>query len=153
MGRNDQLTIKIGKIYGIEHNKGSKKYPQNQVIFDCIVPNIPLKHKCNVFKYHSDMGHCFSYMLVEVVSKKNIYMFFYFSKLGKTDMALGKKVDIFLFGMGPKFGPKCRAENLLDCNCVYYLYSFYSSNSSPFHQTDRQTCPVLFWLTVNMSYD
>ena len=37
------LTSKVGEINDIEHNKGSKIYPQNQVILDCI---IPLKHKC-----------------------------------------------------------------------------------------------------------
>ena len=34
------LTSKLGEINNIEHNKGSKIYPQNQVILDCI------KHKC-----------------------------------------------------------------------------------------------------------
>ena len=40
------LTAKLGEINDIEHNKGSKIYPQNQVILDCIIPTIPLKHKC-----------------------------------------------------------------------------------------------------------
>ena len=40
------LTAKLGEINDIEHNKGSKIYPQNQVISDCIMPSIPLKHKC-----------------------------------------------------------------------------------------------------------
>ena len=40
------LTSKLGEINDIEHNKGSKIYPQNQVILDCIIPSIPLKHKC-----------------------------------------------------------------------------------------------------------
>ena len=39
------LTSKLGEI-NIEHNKGSKIYPQNQVILDCVMPSIPLKHKC-----------------------------------------------------------------------------------------------------------
>ena len=30
----------------MEHNKGCKIYPQNQVILDCIMSSIPLKHKC-----------------------------------------------------------------------------------------------------------
>ena len=59
------LTSKLGEINNIVHYKGSKIYPQNQVILDCIMPSIPLKNK---YKYHSDMGHCFS--LVVVVSKK-----------------------------------------------------------------------------------
>ena len=40
------LTSKLGEINDIEHNKGSKIYPQNQVILDCIMSSIPLKHKC-----------------------------------------------------------------------------------------------------------
>ena len=40
------LTAKLGEINDIEHNKGSKIYPQNQVILDCIKSSIPLKHKC-----------------------------------------------------------------------------------------------------------
>ena len=31
------LTSKLGEINNIEHNKGSKKYPENQVILDCIM--------------------------------------------------------------------------------------------------------------------
>ena len=58
LGKKDRL----GEINDIEHNKGSKIYPQNQVILDYIMPSIPLKHKCLsiIFKYHSDMSHCFS---------------------------------------------------------------------------------------------
>ena len=40
------LTAKFGEINDIEHNKGSNIYPRNQVILDCIMPTIPLKHKC-----------------------------------------------------------------------------------------------------------
>ena len=40
------LTAKLGEINDIEHNKGSKIYPQNQFILDCIMPTIPLKYKC-----------------------------------------------------------------------------------------------------------
>ena len=52
IGKNDHLTAKLGETNDIQHNKGSKVYPQNQVISDFIMPTIPL-----VFKYHSDMGH------------------------------------------------------------------------------------------------
>ena len=45
LGKNDDLTSKLGKINDIEQNKGSKIYPQNQVILDRIMPSIPLKHK------------------------------------------------------------------------------------------------------------
>ena len=40
------LKSKLGKINDIEHNKGNKIYPQNQVILGCIMPSIPLMHKC-----------------------------------------------------------------------------------------------------------
>ena len=36
------LTSKLGETYNKEHNKGSKIYPQNQVILDCTIPSIPL---------------------------------------------------------------------------------------------------------------
>ena len=39
------LIATSGEIKYIEHNKGSKIYTQNQVILDCIMPTIPLKHK------------------------------------------------------------------------------------------------------------
>ena len=45
LGKNDQLNSKLGEI-NIEHNKGIKIYPQNQVILDCVMPTIRLKHKC-----------------------------------------------------------------------------------------------------------
>ena len=66
------LTAKLGEINDIEHNKGSKIYPQNQVILDCIMPTIPLKHKC-----------------LRIIRSG------FYSQLGKTDMVLGKKVVIF----------------------------------------------------------
>ena len=50
------LTSKLGEINDIEHNKGSKIYPQNQVILNCIMPTDTTL--AQVFKYHSDMGHC-----------------------------------------------------------------------------------------------
>ena len=40
------LTSKLGEIKAIEHNKGSKIYPRNQVILYCTMSSIPLKHKC-----------------------------------------------------------------------------------------------------------
>ena len=46
------LTSKLGEINDIENNKGSKLYPQTQVILDCIMPSIQLMH--------NDMGHCLS---------------------------------------------------------------------------------------------
>ena len=40
------LISKLGEINNIEHNKGSKIYPQNKVILCCIMSSIPHKHKC-----------------------------------------------------------------------------------------------------------
>ena len=40
------VTAKLGEINDIEHDKGSKIYHQIKVIIDCIMPTIPLKHKC-----------------------------------------------------------------------------------------------------------
>ena len=54
------LTAKLGEINDIEHNKGSKIYPQNKIILDCIMQTIPLNHKCLIIILISDMGHCFS---------------------------------------------------------------------------------------------
>ena len=51
------LISKLGEINDIEHNKRSKICPKNQLILDCIMPNI---HLSTNVKYHSDMGHCFS---------------------------------------------------------------------------------------------
>ena len=45
LGKMMDLTSKLGEINDKEHNKGSKIYLQNQVILDCIMPSIPLKHK------------------------------------------------------------------------------------------------------------
>ena len=39
------LASKMEEIDDIEHNKGSKVYPQNQVILVCIMSSVPLKHK------------------------------------------------------------------------------------------------------------
>ena len=46
LGKIIDLISKLGEINDIEHNKGSKIYPQNQGILDCIMPSIPLKQKC-----------------------------------------------------------------------------------------------------------
>ena len=46
LGKMIVLTSKLGEVNDMEHKKGSKIYPQNQVILDCIMPSIPLKHKC-----------------------------------------------------------------------------------------------------------
>ena len=43
-GKKIDLTSKLGEIN--YSKKGSKIYPQNQVILDCIMPSIPLTHEC-----------------------------------------------------------------------------------------------------------
>ena len=45
------LTSKLGNIYGIKHNNGSKIYSQNQFYFYIVLC------QAQVFKYNSDMGH------------------------------------------------------------------------------------------------
>ena len=79
------LTAKLGEINDIEHNKGSKIYSQNQVILDCIMSSIPLKHKC-----------------------LSIFFFFLLFLIWKNRHGIGKKVGIFSIGTEP------RAENALD---------------------------------------
>ena len=67
-----------------------------------------------MFKYHSDMGHCFSYVVVvSKESKKKMFVFFcfvfYFSFFGKDDvmdMVLGKKIAIFDWEWGRNSGPR-----------------------------------------------
>ena len=44
-GKMIDLTSKLEEINDVKHNKGSKIYPQNQVILDCIMSSIPHKHK------------------------------------------------------------------------------------------------------------
>ena len=93
------LTSKFGEINDIEHNKGSKIYTQNQVILDCIMQRIQLKH-------HSEMGLCFSYVssngLYKKIKKSNFFLLFL---IGKIRHGIGKKGGYFRLGMGPKLGP------------------------------------------------
>ena len=49
-GKKIDLTAKLGEIIDIEHNQGSKIYHQTKDILDCIMPTIPLKHKCLTLK-------------------------------------------------------------------------------------------------------
>ena len=77
------LTSKLGEINDIEYNKGSKIYPQNQVILDCIVSSIPLKHKCLSIFCHGSLFLISSseWSLKKSKSKKKkkyIYIFFFY---------------------------------------------------------------------------
>ena len=75
LGKNKQPSSKIGDINDIEHNKGSKMYPQNPVILDCIMPSIPLKHKClSIILILVFVSHKFKWSL-----KKSFFFFFYYS--------------------------------------------------------------------------
>ena len=72
------LTAKLGEINNIEHNKGSKIYPQNQVILDCIMPTILLKHKClSIILIYRPLFLISSSGLLK--SKKKNVFFFYLS--------------------------------------------------------------------------
>ena len=44
LGKMIDLTSKLGENNDIEHKKGSKIYPLDQVILDCIKSSIQLKH-------------------------------------------------------------------------------------------------------------
>ena len=61
----DLTSKKLREINDIEHNKGSKIYHQKSSYFRL--------YYAQVFKYHSDMGHCFS-----TSSKKKIHFFLSF---------------------------------------------------------------------------
>ena len=62
------LTSKLGENNDKEHYKASKIYPQNQVILDCIMSSIPLKHKClSIIMIWVIVSH----IKVVVVSKKS----------------------------------------------------------------------------------
>ena len=73
------LTSKLGEINDIEHNKGSKIYPQNQVILDCIMPSLPLKHKCLcIILIWVIVSHKKLWSLKKSKKKKKIIFFFFF---------------------------------------------------------------------------
>ena len=89
-------------------NKGSKIYPQNQVILDCIMPTIPLKHKClSIIPIWAIVSHTSKVLVFSKRSKKKKKKKkkFTFLNWGKTDMVLGEKGDYFRLGMGQKFVP------------------------------------------------
>ena len=98
------LTSKLGEINGIEHYKGSKIYPQNQVILDCM-PSIPSKHKClSIILILVIISH----KLFRSIKKGNLL-----SIIGKIRHGIEKKCGYFRLGMGPKFGPWRWAEKAL----------------------------------------
>ena len=90
------LTAKLGEINDIKHNMGSKLYPQNYVILDCIMLTIPLKHTC------LSIILIWSLFLMSKTSKKKHFLLFL---IGKKPTWYWKKGGYFRLGMGPKFGP------------------------------------------------
>ena len=84
------LTLKLGEINDIEHNKGSKIYPKNQVILDCIIQSIPLKHKClSIILIWVIVSHKYGWSL-----KKRFFFFLNFS-IRKNRHGIGKKCGYF----------------------------------------------------------
>ena len=77
------LTSKLGEINNIEHYKGSKIYPQNQVILDCIMPSIPLNHKClSIILIWVSVSHkLVPAVLKNQVKKKNFFLIFLIGKI------------------------------------------------------------------------
>ena len=61
-----------------------------------------------MLKYHSDMGHCFSLVLVVSKKVKNSTFLYWENRHG-----IGEKDGYFRLGMGLKFGPMRWAENPL----------------------------------------
>ena len=56
-GKMIDLTSKLGEIDGIEHNKGRNISSESSYFR---LYNAMHTIKAQVFKYHSDMGYCFS---------------------------------------------------------------------------------------------
>ena len=86
------LTAKLGEINDIEHKKGSKIYSQNQVILDCIMPTIPLKHK-----YLSII------LIWVIVSHKKWSLK---KPIGKNRHGIGEKGGYFRLRMGRNSAPR-----------------------------------------------
>ena len=99
------LTSKLGEINAID--KGSKIYPQNQVILDCIMPSIPLKHKCiSIILTRTSVSH----KEVGVSNKKEF--FFLLFLIGKNRPGIGKNVAIFDWEWGRNSAPIKRQKIL-----------------------------------------
>ena len=102
IGKMIDLSSKLKEINGIEQNKDSKIYPQNQVILDCIMPPIPLKHKClSIILIWVIVSH----KLVVVSKRKKKPFFFLLFLIGEKQTWYWKKGDYFLLAMVLKFCP------------------------------------------------
>ena len=119
------LTAKLGEINAIEHNQGSKIYPQNQAILDCIMPTIPLKHKYLSIILIGDIVS--QVAVVSKKSKKKIFFFFFtFLNWEKQTWYWGKRW-LFWIGNGFEIRPleksrKC-PENLENSNSNFLKFS------------------------------
>ena len=94
------LTSKLGEINDIEHSKGSKIYPQNQVILDCIMPSIPLQRKCLSIILIWVIVSPYVVVVSQKSKKKKKKMLFL---IGKNSHGIGEKGGYFRLVMGPKF--------------------------------------------------
>ena len=103
-GKNYPLNIKLGEINNKEHNKGSKIFPQNQVILDCFMLRIAfIKHKCFSIILNGSLFLISSSGLYKKKKKKKKKKKILLLLIGKIRHGLGKKVGCFLLGMGPTF--------------------------------------------------
>ena len=87
------LTSKLEESNDIEHNKGSKIYPQNHFILDCIMSSIPLKHKP------------FSIILICVIVSHISSIFFLLFLIGKIRHGIGGKRWLFSIGNEAEIRP------------------------------------------------
>ena len=77
---------------------GSKIYPQNQAVLDCIMPSIPLKHKrLSIILIWVSVSH----KLVVVVSKKQVKK----KKIWENQTWYWEKRWLFFIGNGAEIRP------------------------------------------------
>ena len=120
---------------------GSKIYPQNQVILDCI----PFKHKClSIILIWVIVSHKY----IVVVSKKKVKKIFFFFLLffiWVSEHGIEKKGGFCRLGMVPKFSPLRWAENRLCHNTVAFFTMIYIPEArSYFFQQESIRSPFLF---------
>ena len=126
------LTSELGEINYIEHYKGSKIYPQNQVILDCIMPSIPLKHKClSIILIWVSVSH----KLVVVVYKKKLkkkkkFFFFFFFTFHNWENQTWywEKRWLFLIGNGAEILPLEMARKGPGLQMVFYSSRHWQHN-------------------------
>ena len=106
------LTGKSGEINDIEHDKGNKIYPKIQVILDCIMPTIPLKHKClSIILIWVIVSHKY---IVVVVSN---YFLIWENRHG-----IGIKCGYFRLGMGRNWEKSIGQPMAKGSSMLTYMY-------------------------------